>query len=140
MPIGKRVYRDNVDRLYRLMSARVGNRPDAEDLTAEVFPRRTRPATARRVEGRGTRLSTLMTARTVLASHWRQRLGQPVTFLDPATDMELLSESPAADSLGSKGTQRRRKFSQRSRNGIAGSSSSASSRRLRSKKRQASWT
>ncbi len=31
------VYRDNVDRLYRLMYARVGNRADAEDLTAEVF-------------------------------------------------------------------------------------------------------
>ncbi len=31
------VYRDNVDRLYRLMYARVGNRPDAEDLTSEVF-------------------------------------------------------------------------------------------------------
>ena len=31
------VYRDNIDRLYRLMYARVGNRPDAEDLTSEVF-------------------------------------------------------------------------------------------------------
>ena len=31
------VYRDNVERLYRLMYARVGNRPDAEDLTSEVF-------------------------------------------------------------------------------------------------------
>ena len=31
------VYRDNVDRVYRMMFAKVGNRPDAEDLTAEVF-------------------------------------------------------------------------------------------------------
>ena len=31
------VYRDNVDRLYRLMYSRVGHRADAEDLTAEVF-------------------------------------------------------------------------------------------------------
>jgi DNA-directed RNA polymerase specialized sigma24 family protein len=31
------IYRDNVDRIYRLMYSRVGNRPDAEDLTSEVF-------------------------------------------------------------------------------------------------------
>ena len=31
------VYRENVERLYRLMYARVGNRADAEDLTSEVF-------------------------------------------------------------------------------------------------------
>ena len=30
-------YLDNAGRLYRLMYSRVGNRPDAEDLTAEVF-------------------------------------------------------------------------------------------------------
>jgi len=31
------IYVDNVQRLYRLMYSRVGNRPDAEDLTSEVF-------------------------------------------------------------------------------------------------------
>ena len=31
------VYRDNVTWVYRLMYAKVGNQPDAEDLTAEVF-------------------------------------------------------------------------------------------------------
>ena len=30
-------YLDNVGRLYRLMYVKVGNRPDAEDLTSEVF-------------------------------------------------------------------------------------------------------
>ena len=36
-PDWEAVYRDNVDRVYRMMVAKVGNRPDAEDLTAEVF-------------------------------------------------------------------------------------------------------
>ena len=31
------VYRDNVTWVYRLMYGKVGNQPDAEDLTAEVF-------------------------------------------------------------------------------------------------------
>jgi hypothetical protein len=33
-PDWEAVYADNVERLYRLMYARVGNRPDAEDLTS----------------------------------------------------------------------------------------------------------
>ena len=36
-PDWEEIYRDNVVRLYRLMYAKVGNRPDAEDLTTEVF-------------------------------------------------------------------------------------------------------
>ena len=31
------IYEDNVGRVYGLMYVKVGNRPDAEDLTAEVF-------------------------------------------------------------------------------------------------------
>ena len=31
------IYVDNVSRIYRLMYTKVGNRPDAEDLAAEVF-------------------------------------------------------------------------------------------------------
>ena len=36
-PDWEAIYLDNVERLYRLMYSKVGNRPDAEDLTAEVF-------------------------------------------------------------------------------------------------------
>jgi RNA polymerase sigma-70 factor (ECF subfamily) len=85
------VYRDNVDRLYRLMYSRVGNRADAEDLTSEVFSTALRPL--RLTSSRGeVRAYLLLTAKTVLASHWRRRLGQPVTVIDPETDMAYLVE------------------------------------------------
>ena len=65
------VYRDNIDRLYRLMYARVGNRPDAEDLTSEVF--RTALGPLRLASSKGeVRSYLLATAQTVLASHWRR--------------------------------------------------------------------
>src|SRR6202522_4826173 len=71
------VYRDNVGRLYRLMYARVGNRPDAEDLTSEVF--RTALGPLRLASSKGeVRSYLLTTAQTVLASHWRRTLGRPV--------------------------------------------------------------
>ena len=70
------VYRDNVDRLYRLMYARVGNRPDAEDLTSEVFSTALRPMRLPSSKGEA-QSYLLITAKTVLASHWRRRLGQP---------------------------------------------------------------
>ena len=90
------VYRDNVDRLYRLMHARVGNRADAEELTSEVFTTALRPLrlSSSRAE---VRAYLLVTARTVLASHWRRRLGQPVTTIDPETDLAYLSQPSGAE-------------------------------------------
>lgn len=85
------VYRDNVDRLYRLMYAKVGNRPDAEDLTSEVFHTALRPLRLSSSKGE-VRAYLLATARTVLASYWRRRLGQPVTTIDPETDIADLTE------------------------------------------------
>jgi RNA polymerase sigma factor (sigma-70 family) len=85
------VYRDNVDRLYRLMYARVGNRPDAEDLTSEVF--RTALGPLRLGSSKGeVRSYLLITAQTVLASHWRRNLGLPVNSIDPEADFRYLSE------------------------------------------------
>jgi RNA polymerase sigma factor (sigma-70 family) len=86
------VYRDNVDGFYRLMYARVGNRADAEDLTSEVFSTALRPMRLPTSKGEA-RAYLLVTARTVLASHWRRRLGQPVTTIDPDTDIEYVSEA-----------------------------------------------
>jgi RNA polymerase sigma-70 factor (ECF subfamily) len=85
------VYRDNVDRLYRLLYARVGNRADAEDLTSEVFSTALRPLRLSSSKGE-VRAYLLVTARTVLASHWRRRLGQPVTMIDPETDLAYLTQ------------------------------------------------
>jgi RNA polymerase sigma factor (sigma-70 family) len=85
------IYRDNVDRLYRLMYARVGNHPDAEDLTSEVF--RTTLGPLRLASSKGeVRSYLLVTAATVLASHWRRTLGVPVTSLDPELDAAYLTE------------------------------------------------
>lgn len=90
------VYRDNIDRLYRLMYARVGNRPDAEDLTSEVF--RTALGPLRLASSKGeVRSYLLTTARTVLASHWRRALGTPVTSIDPEADAVYLAEPSAPD-------------------------------------------
>ncbi len=89
-------YLDNVDRLYRLMYSRVGNRPDAEDLTAAVFKAALGPLRLNSSKGE-VRAYLLATARTVLASHWRQRMGEPLTFIDPDTDIAALDEIPEPD-------------------------------------------
>nr|WP_067819325.1 RNA polymerase sigma factor [Nocardia inohanensis] len=74
------VYRDNVGWIFGLMYEKTGNRPDAEDLTAEVFSSALPPLrlSAGRPEVRGYLRAT---ARTVLAAHWRRRLGREITCI-----------------------------------------------------------
>jgi RNA polymerase sigma-70 factor (ECF subfamily) len=83
-PDWEAVYRDNAERLYRLMYAKVGNRPDAEDLTAEVFLTALRPLRVSASVGE-VRAYLLATARTVLAGYWRRTLGREITTLDEET-------------------------------------------------------
>lgn len=90
------VYRDNIDRLYRLMYARVGNRADAEDLTSEVFRTALGPLRLDSSQGE-VRSYLLTTAQTVLASHWRRTLGLPVTSIDPESDMNSLAAPSAME-------------------------------------------
>src|SRR5580692_7167169 len=90
------VYRDNVGRLYRLMYSRVGNRPDAEDLTAEVFRTALRPMRLGSSKGE-VRAYLLTTAQTVLAAHWRRNLGLSVTSIDPDSDSAYLAEPSGSD-------------------------------------------
>ena len=61
------VYRDNIDRLYRLMYSKVGNRSDAEDLTSEVFKNALVPLRIGSSKGE-VRSYLLTTAQTVLAA------------------------------------------------------------------------
>jgi RNA polymerase sigma-70 factor (ECF subfamily) len=64
-------YRDNLDWVYRFIYGRLGNRSDAEDVTAEVFlralPRLKLGAPASQL-----RAYLTMTARSALADHWRK--------------------------------------------------------------------
>ena len=64
------VYADNAIWVYRMIFNRVGNQPDAEDLTTEVFLAALRPlrlsATVAEVRG-----YLRATTRSVLSSYWR---------------------------------------------------------------------
>jgi RNA polymerase sigma-70 factor (ECF subfamily) len=90
------VYRDNVTWVYRLMYGKVGNQPDAEDLTAEVFMTALRPmrvsATVPEV-----RKYLKMTARTVLASYWKDRMGREVTVIEEDVPEVIEPESVMSD-------------------------------------------
>lgn len=85
-PNWESVYRDNVEHIYRLMFSRVGNRPDAEDLTSEVFRTALRPL---RLSASDPEIRAYLraTAQTVLATHWRRRFGIEVTTLNPEADI-----------------------------------------------------
>lgn len=89
------IYTDNVGRIYRLLFAKVGNRPDAEDLTSQVFLAALGPLRTTASVGE-VRAYLLATARTALAAHWRRTLGHQVTVIDPA-GMELAEFAGTAD-------------------------------------------
>jgi len=96
-PDWEAVYQDNATWVYRTIHARVGNRADAEDLTTEVFMAALRPLrlTASVGEVRG---YLRVTARTVLAAHWRETLGREITSIDdieqPPESEEAISTAP----------------------------------------------
>jgi RNA polymerase sigma factor (sigma-70 family) len=90
------IYSDNVVRLYRLFYSKVGNRPDAEDLTTDVFIAALRPL--RTTVSRGeARAYLAATAQTVLARYWRTRLGAEATTIEVAAALRFL-EDPATES------------------------------------------
>ena len=101
-PDWESIYQDNATWVYRTIFARVGNRADAEDLTAEVFLAALRPL---RVSASVAEVRAYLraTARTVLAAHWRATLGREVTSID---DMAMATpESEEAISLAPQRVQ-----------------------------------
>ena len=88
------IYLDNVGRIYRLMYSKVGNRPDAEDLTAEVFMAALGPLRVSASQGE-VRGYLAATARTVLAGFWRRRLGVEITAIDPDEEQRAQDEPDA---------------------------------------------
>jgi RNA polymerase sigma factor (sigma-70 family) len=92
-PDWEAIYRDNVGRIYRLMFSKVGNRADAEDLTAEVFVTALRPLRVSASIGE-VRAYLLATARTVLAAYWRRTLGREVTTVEQKEMPEVFTEAP----------------------------------------------
>ncbi len=97
------VYQDNAAWVYRTLFARVGNRADAEDLTAEVFLAALRPLRLTASVGE-VRAYLRATARTVLAAHWRETLGREITSIEedieqPPDSEEAISTAPARVAL-----------------------------------------
>jgi RNA polymerase sigma factor (sigma-70 family) len=92
-PDWEAVYQDNATWVYRTIFARVGNRADAEDLTAEVFLAALRPLRLTASVGE-VRAYLRATARTVLAAHWRATLGHEITSIED--DIEAPPESEDA--------------------------------------------
>src|SRR5271170_2182262 len=90
------IYSDNVVRLYRMMYAKVGNRPDAEDLTAEVFRATLGPLRlgASRPEVRGYLAAA---AQSTLAAYWRRLIGAEATRIELADAVRFLDD-PQTDS------------------------------------------
>lgn len=85
-PDWEAVYQDNVDRVYAMMYAKVGNRSDAEDLTVEVFLAALGPLRVSASVGE-VRAYLSATARTVLAGHWRRHYGREITVLAEMPDV-----------------------------------------------------
>jgi RNA polymerase sigma factor (sigma-70 family) len=98
------LYADNVVRIYRLLYSKVGNRPDAEDLTAEVFLAAYGPLRLD-VSRAEVRAYLARTAATVLASFWRRRLGREVTGIELEAAEGFL-ERPPPDGHAARRAQR----------------------------------
>jgi RNA polymerase sigma factor (sigma-70 family) len=95
------IYLDNAVRIYRLLYSKVGNRPDAEDLTTEVFLAALGPLRTSASKGE-VRAYLVTTARTALARYWRTRLGAEATVIEVASALRFLDDPPTEAQSGAK--------------------------------------
>lgn len=77
----EQVYADHVVGIYRFIFARVGNRPDAEDLTAQVFIRAVEHLDTAR-EPRQITAWLYRVAQNAIADHWRAFYRLPLVGME----------------------------------------------------------
>src|ERR671915_2013247 len=77
----ERVYDQHVVAIYRFIYARVGNRPDAEDLTAQVFVRAVEQLDTTRQPGQ-IAAWLYRVAQNAIADYWRAFYRLPVVGVD----------------------------------------------------------
>jgi RNA polymerase sigma-70 factor, ECF subfamily len=96
------IYQANVVKVYRLMFSRVGNRPDAEDLTSEVFvkslPNLSLPSPVVQVNG-----YINVAIRSVLADHWRRHYGAPLVDVEVENIGQANDVAPTNEGTGRAG-------------------------------------
>jgi RNA polymerase sigma-70 factor (ECF subfamily) len=94
----RRIYDAHAPQLYRFIYHKVGNRQDAEDLTAQVFMKATQSLNIEQDEQ--SQLAWLyQVARTTIADHWRVYYKGSLVSLDEMQDAngyQEFAESPAA--------------------------------------------
>jgi RNA polymerase sigma-70 factor (ECF subfamily) len=82
----REVYEANITLIYRFIYAKVGNREEAEDLTAQVFTKAVRDMDWTRDDDTA-RHWLFQVARTTMADHWR------VTYRIPTQSLDILLDS-----------------------------------------------
>ena len=98
------IYDAHVVPIYRFIYARVGNRPDAEDLTAQVFMRAVEQLDTEREEGQI--VSWLYrVSQNAIADHWRAFYRLPLVGTDQvAPGWEPAAVEPSAASAAADAT------------------------------------
>jgi RNA polymerase sigma-70 factor (ECF subfamily) len=95
-PAAVEVALNELEHVYAFIYVRVGNRPDAEDLTQQVALRAI-PRLRAGASPASIRAYLYAAARTVLANFWSARLGVPEDELHEELALRTATEAPASD-------------------------------------------